>query len=329
MIDIIIPVYNSHDTLVQTLLSIAGQTIKDQVTVYLIDDCSKKDYKKEIALFKNKLNIIELKLNVNRGPGVARQYGIDNSKSEYLFFLDSDDLLVDCFSLRNIYNAINDNNADVAVGVVLDEINQGYFRFLGNPGNLHGKIYRREFINKHNICFNDSRSSEDNSFNRLVLLYHPKIVSCPNDITLYRDNKNSITQSDNQYIFTGIKPYVENMIWAIEIGEKNKCSERLIADLVFSSAFYVYKVFHICINPGNVNTHYPADYFTPLIKYIRDNPNQIDVNKILAWFKPLAKYVKKYDKVLTEEEKWLLYSDYMQQVLVTVSFEEFLEKSSI
>ena len=81
MIDIIIPAYNAHDTLYKTLSSIALQTIKDKVNVYIINDYSKKSYKKEIDTFKDIFNLKEIKTKKRLGPGGARQYGIENSDS--------------------------------------------------------------------------------------------------------------------------------------------------------------------------------------------------------------------------------------------------------
>ena len=44
------------------------------------DICSSlfDDYTEQINFFKNFMDITELKLDKNVGPGVARQYGIDN-----------------------------------------------------------------------------------------------------------------------------------------------------------------------------------------------------------------------------------------------------------
>ena len=84
MIDVIIPAYNAHDTLFQTLANLAIQTIKDKMIVYIIDDNSNKNYHDIVLFFKDKLKIIELRTPKNGGPGKARQFGIDNSKSEYI-----------------------------------------------------------------------------------------------------------------------------------------------------------------------------------------------------------------------------------------------------
>ena len=102
MIDIVIPAYNAHKTIKKTLLSIMMQVNIDEINVYLIDDFSDYGYEKEINLFKDKMNINLFRLNKNRGPGFARQYGIEKSKAEYIIFMDSDDCFYDCFSAKKI-----------------------------------------------------------------------------------------------------------------------------------------------------------------------------------------------------------------------------------
>ena len=44
MIDVIIPAYNAYDTIERTLKSIEKQTIKSLLKVYIVDDCSSRDY---------------------------------------------------------------------------------------------------------------------------------------------------------------------------------------------------------------------------------------------------------------------------------------------
>ena len=102
MIDIIIPAYNAHNTIKKTLISICMQTVKDKINVYIIDDCSNEDYKEIINIFKDKINIKYYKLKENSGPGVARQYGLEHSNGEYIYFLDADDMFMDIYSLENL-----------------------------------------------------------------------------------------------------------------------------------------------------------------------------------------------------------------------------------
>ena len=67
----------------------------------------KKGYEEEYNLFKDKMNIEIYRLNKNMGPGYARQYGIEKSESEYILFMDSDDLLYDCFSVKKFISNSN------------------------------------------------------------------------------------------------------------------------------------------------------------------------------------------------------------------------------
>lgn len=48
MIDIIIPAYNAHKTIGQTIDSIVGQTYKDKIKITIVNDKSEKNYKEFI-----------------------------------------------------------------------------------------------------------------------------------------------------------------------------------------------------------------------------------------------------------------------------------------
>lgn len=303
MLDIIIPAYNAHETIDKTLLSICMQTIKNKINVYIINDCSNKDYSKQIRNFKSKINIVELKLLENSGPGVARQYGIEHSKAEYIMFMDSDDIFYNCFSAEKIFNEINNNRYDMAVGVIADEGLDGIIYYDNHQGNLHGKIYRRSFIEKYNIIFNNTRSSEDNSFNQLYLMAKPRIVNCDYIVYLYRYNFNSITHSDLDYDFKSIKWYIYNMLWAVTEAEKRKFNKKEIAKVSLSAAYYVYFCY---------------------LKYLQNSDSKL----ILKWSKELVDSYGKYEKYLDEEEKYNLYNNYsgIFNYIVPISFNEFINQ---
>ena len=232
MIDIIIPAYNAHNTIKKTLISVCMQTVKDKINVYIIDDCSNEDYKEIINIFKDKINIKYYKLKENSGPGVARQYGIENSNGEYIYFLDADDMFMDIYSLENLVNNINDN--DIICGNVFYE---GYNNSILSISNnysfqLHGKLYKRSYIKKYNFKFNKSRNGEDNCFNRLLKIGTEKYKLINSDTSLYSYTKNSITKSTNDYLFNEVKELTKNMIWlADEADKRNFPKEKIIYEL--------------------------------------------------------------------------------------------------
>ncbi|MBR1376504.1 MAG: glycosyltransferase family 2 protein [Bacilli bacterium] len=297
MIDIIIPAYNAHDTINKTLLSICLQNIKELFNVYIVNDFSENDYHKEIELFKNKINIKELKLEKNSGPGTARQIGIDNSNGKYIIFIDSNDVFFDPFSIENIYNIAKDNDADMVCGMMYEEENGGYFISNNHQGCLHGKIYKREFLEKNKIKFNDTRSSEDNAFNQLVLLANPKLLFSNDDIYLYKNNKNSITRKDDNYHLESLKWYAYNMHWAIIEGEKRNFNKRNISFLALDSFGFMFR------------------------RYCLENKN----NKIIEWSKDLYKDYLKYESLFYEKEKYeIIYARFDKYP--DIKFKNFLEK---
>ena len=89
-IDIIIPNYNKGDYLEECLDSVLNQTYKNW-RVYLIDDYSDDHSKKILNKYGKDERINIFFLDKNLGPSYCRNFGLKNSKSEYVAFLDSDD----------------------------------------------------------------------------------------------------------------------------------------------------------------------------------------------------------------------------------------------
>lgn len=94
-ISIIMPVYNSADYITCTLESVLNQTYQD-FELLLVDDCGQDDsvaiaetFLIEHGFYRYKI----LRHAVNGGPSQARNTGLKYSEAEYIFFLDSDDIL--------------------------------------------------------------------------------------------------------------------------------------------------------------------------------------------------------------------------------------------
>ena len=92
-IDVIIPAYNVPDhILFRCLASIACQDIASELEVTIVDDAStEQNYAKVAKNFDDILKINILRYEVNGGPGVARQYGMDHTSNGYITFIDADD----------------------------------------------------------------------------------------------------------------------------------------------------------------------------------------------------------------------------------------------
>ena len=95
IVHIILPVYNSKDFILDTLNSIIHQTYKNWRLV-LIDDNSNDGTSELITDFiNNKINkkkIVVIKNNKNKGQAYSRNLALKYCNSEYVAFIDSDDL---------------------------------------------------------------------------------------------------------------------------------------------------------------------------------------------------------------------------------------------
>lgn len=240
MIDVIIPAYNAHETIERTLYSIAYQRNSENLNVYIINDNSIKDYSKEIDFLKNFINIRELKLKENSGPGYARQYGIEHSGSEYIVFIDSDDVFATPLSLITLENAIKASNSDVVVSAFIEEKTKDEFIFYDNdPIALHGKIYKRKFIEKNKIKFPYFYAEEDNAFNHLVFLNNPIKKIIQDKTYIWMNNEKSLTRNEN-YRQNSILNYSKAMLYALENGFENKVQSNFLARLAYEALITIY-----------------------------------------------------------------------------------------
>lgn len=227
-IDIIVPCYKAHQYLPRLLGSIISQTIVDDLEVTLVNDADEKDYKDIVKAFKPYVKIKEVVMEKNGGPGVARQFGYDNTTNPLVTFIDADDTFAGAFSLHVLRKQLlaEKENA-ICIGSFLEEhaeVDQ-YLNHEADTVWMFGKLYKRQFLDKYKIRFNETRANEDNGFNMLCKLMsndYEKIKFIPDIIYYWHTNPNSITRVENcRYSYDqSFVGYTDNMIWAIQEAEK-------------------------------------------------------------------------------------------------------------
>ena len=304
-LEIIIPAYNAHSTIIKTLDSLKIQKELPDYHITIVNDFS-TNYIDIINNYKEYLNIDEIITKENLGPGGARQYGIDNTESKYIVFIDSDDYFENETSIRDLYNEIEKSNADLVISNFIYERDNIRVVKEHNPVWLHGKIYRRSFLDKHNIRFNNTRANEDNGFNSLVFLLNPLVVYLNKVTYVYHENSNSITRNNNRlYKYTGLEGYAYNINWAIEEAKKKNAPERNIAIKSISGLSVMY--------------HYYIDLY-----------DEYDVSKILKWSKDLYINYLKYQEIAdTYEQQALNLDEFKDNEKIknsNITFNEFKEK---
>ena len=266
-VDIIIPAYNSINTISIPLDSLKKQKTEYKFRVVIVNDNSSYSYKNILDKYSKYMFIEEIVLDRNGGPAVARQKGIDYTDSKYIMFIDSDDYLFSSDSIQKLVDNISLCNSDVAMGNFILERDNKEELVKNNSVWMHGKIYRRSFLEDNNILFNTSRVNEDNGFNRLVVLLTKNISHLDEVVYVYKENDNSITRrNDRLNKFTGLEGYAYNMDWAFSEAKKRGVPQKEIEYHALSILIVSY-----------------YSYFDLKDKY--------DVSKILVWFKKVKDWV--------------------------------------
>ena len=107
-LSIIIPVYNLKEFIADCLTSCLNQNI-DDYEIICIDDGSIDDSAAIIEEIAKKNDRVRLFRKENGGVSSARNYGIDVSRGEWLWFVDGDDFVVEnC--LKSIKESIRDEH---------------------------------------------------------------------------------------------------------------------------------------------------------------------------------------------------------------------------
>lgn len=299
LVDLIVPCYNSNKTLPRLLSSILSQTISDKIKVILVDDFGTDDYTNIISTFQQYLNIELVRTDKNVGPGAARRIGMKKGKGKYIMFADSDDEMFNSFSVKLLVDKIEEENCDIVYSDFLEETNDNKFITHNNDDVwVFGKIFRRSFIEKNGLYFNDTRANEDFGFNTLCRFF-AKPVHLDATTYIWLKNDNSITRKNNgEYTFTCYDGQVENKIWAINEATNKKANIENINNLVVDQFIYYYFCY---IRFKNEEHQKGKDY--------------VDLDKFLSW---IHRYYKEYENIIDDffnNHKEALRISYIVQLL--------------
>lgn len=208
---IIVPVYNTEKYLKECIESILNQTYKN-FELILVDDGSADNSGKICDAYENQDNRIKVIHKQNGGLSSARNKGIDISKTNYLSFIDSDDILPkNYFSV--MLDAMISNNADIVTSDMkrfqkADELEQ-YLEFIPNNYCVNNnnamkllvnyseinfsacsKIFNKKLFK--DIQFNEKRIFEDMDIMYRLIASSNKTVIIKNLFYYYRITPNSI-----------------------------------------------------------------------------------------------------------------------------------------
>lgn len=177
-ISVVIPVYNTEKFIARALDSILSQDYKD-FEIICVDDGSKDESANLIKEKANEYPCIKYYYQENQGPGVARKNGFCKASGELIFFVDSDDYLLDNHAFSKIVKIYNSHNPDViffnlkvlkqkaeyVINTIKAKGKKEECNDIANLLNMHINVNLYSKIMKHDLLsenmFIDSNTFED------------------------------------------------------------------------------------------------------------------------------------------------------------------------
>ncbi len=289
-VSVIIPVYNVEKYIRQCLESVTNQTLKD-IEIIVVNDGTKDNSMKivEEYLSDERMKIINKE---NGGLSSARNAGIKAAQGKYICFIDSDDF-IDNSMMEELYNEIEKTNSDVVESNIFlyddkthkvegrknkkyNSAEKGSYLWGKYTTEVCNKIYKKEFLLKNSIFFEEGMIHEDDLFTIRILFSTNKICHIQKSFYYYRINRCGSTMTNVN---------LEKRLQALQrIVEKIKEYQKMMQTDIFS--FLMLKVLEI--------------YY--LIEIYEINNENIKKEKI----KELEESIKINWEKLSKEEKEIL-----------------------
>lgn len=227
MVTVIIPAYNRSNDLRQALYSLCAQTKKD-FQIIVSDDGSTEDLGAVCQEFNGELNIQYIRSEYNSGCGGNReralQYFLGRAPTEYLMFLDSDDMLLPQ-AIERAEDIITNNQADIILTDIWNEYDKDKKKLILAQNShtwLHGKIYRTQFLIDNNVNFPISlQTNEDLAFNLSLYAYNPESYLVNEELYYFKQNLQSTTKQTDKWQSCQSIDYIEAIYYAYLHFKKN------------------------------------------------------------------------------------------------------------
>jgi len=168
---IIIPTFNSLDTIERSVSSVLNQTFKN-FEILIIDDGSDiKTKKKQNKIFAKNDKIRLFSNSKNYGVSKSRNFAINRARGEFIVFLDSDDYFISTY-LENIYKIIKNKDTQLIIAPN-KKINKKHSdtklykeQFTKNKLSFFcwNYVLKKSFILKEKIFFKNIKVFEDQLF---------------------------------------------------------------------------------------------------------------------------------------------------------------------
>ena len=219
LISIIIPYYKKKKYILETINSVLNQSYRKFEILIIYDDDNLSDLNYLEKLFQSEEKIRIIKNSQTIGAGLSRNKGIQNSKGEYIAFIDADDIWKK-YKLENQINFMKKKK--IKISHTTYEIIDKNDRVLGERVSrnfekvddlikscdigLSTVILKKEIINDE-TKFPNLKTKEDFVLWLKILQRNISINSLNENLTSWRKLENSLSSSITQKLKDAFKVY--------------------------------------------------------------------------------------------------------------------------
>lgn len=217
-VSVIIPVYNAEHRLRACLSSVLDQTHPPE-EVICVDDGSSDGSAQVLRRFTEADPRLRVITQENRGASAARNAAFDVASGEFITYVDTDDEAAPHL-LETLLDRITHTRADVALGnktvqaldgslspappefpdAVVEGADYRRFRLL-NRSAVHGKLFRRAFLEAHAIRWYEGITYEDYLQWIECVAHNPRIALCSASVYTYKRDEASITAGAGRSLY--------------------------------------------------------------------------------------------------------------------------------
>jgi GT2 family glycosyltransferase/glycosyltransferase involved in cell wall biosynthesis len=244
-VSVIVPVYNVERWLRACLESITLQEYAAWDAVIVIDGSpdDSEAIAREYAARDSRFSVVVV---ANGGLGSARNVGLAHARGEYVFFLDSDDVMVEG-ALESLMAAAVADDADIVAGAGEDIYQDGRsdaywtqtsslyrhgasgFHVEERPEFLEdhvvwNKVYRRSLIDACGVTFPDRAHCEDLVFSATVATAAERISVVPQ--VVYRHRRHGAAISADYLREPTFGDWIDQSATALEVVRERVSGER-------------------------------------------------------------------------------------------------------
>lgn len=249
-LQILIPQYKETEDIIAPLLkSIDIQQsidVKNDVGVIICNDGSDVFLSDEfLNQFSYQIKYIK---NEHKGVSAARNACLDAATADYVMFCDADDMFYNMCGLWIVFREIENGGFNALSSVFVEETRNPktgekvYINREMDSTFVHGKVYRRSYLNINNIRFNDSLTiHEDSYFNCLAQRLSGGFKYCQVPFYLWRWRDESVCRHDPKYILKTYTNMLDSNTALVNefLRRKRKEEAQLYATSMIYDAYYM------------------------------------------------------------------------------------------